>query len=82
MRGPGAMNLALLILGLSLIMLGALLVILAGLLGRVRARGGGLILIGPIPIVFGDRSLGAILLIMTLLILILVILFMLMIAAG
>lgn len=82
MRGPGLMDLALIVLGFGLILLGLLLIILVALFGRVRARGGGLILIGPIPIVFGDRSLGAILLIIALLMLIPIILFIFMAVAG
>jgi uncharacterized membrane protein len=81
-KGPKPMNPALIILGFGLILLGVLLIILAAFLGRARARGGGLILIGPIPIIFGDRSLGTILLIITLLILIPIILFMFMVTAG
>jgi uncharacterized membrane protein len=76
------MDLAFIIPGFGLILLGVLLIILAASPGRVRARGGGLILVGPIPIIFGDRSLGAILLIIALLILIPVILFTFMVAAG
>jgi len=76
------MDLALIVLGFGLILLGLLLIILIALLGRVRARGGGLILIGPIPIVFGDRSLGVILLIIALLMFIPIILFMFMTVAG
>lgn len=76
------MDLALIVLGFGLILLGLLLIILVALLGRVRARGGGLILIGPIPIVFGDRSLGVILLIIALLMFIPIILFMFMTVAG
>ena len=76
------MNPALIVLGIGLILLGLLLIILVALLGRVRARGGGLILIGPIPIIFGDRSLGVILMIIALLTLIPIILFMFMSVAG
>jgi len=82
MRRSGLMDLALIVLGFGLILLGLLLIILVALLGRVRARGGGLILIGPIPIVFGDRSLGVILLIIALLMFIPIILFMFMTVAG
>lgn len=56
--------------------------LLAASLSRARVRGGGLILIGPIPIIFGDRSLGIILLIIALLALIPVILLMLIGVAG
>jgi uncharacterized membrane protein len=76
------MDLPLIILGFGLILLGLLLITLAAFLGRARAWGGGLILIGPIPIIFGDRSLGVILLIIALLMLIPIILSILMIAAG
>jgi uncharacterized membrane protein len=54
-KGPKPMNPALIILGFGLILLGVLLIILAAFLGRARARGGGLILIGPIPIIFYGR---------------------------
>jgi uncharacterized membrane protein len=81
MRRLESMDPALITLGFGLILLGLLLIVLAALLGRVRARGGGLILIGPIPIIFGDRSLGAILLFIALITLILVIFFMFMAAA-
>lgn len=70
------MDLILLALGMVLILVGVLL-LLAVSLGWARVHGGGLILIGPIPIIFGDRSLVPILLIIALLALISIILLML-----
>ncbi|MEM2910463.1 MAG: DUF131 domain-containing protein [Nitrososphaerota archaeon] len=57
------------VIGLILLFVGALITLIAigllrGLGGRGRARFGGVILLGPIPIIFGDRSLtGALLII-------------------
>jgi len=76
------MDLVLIFLGLGLVFVGGVLLLLAASLGRARVRGGGLILIGPIPVIFGDRSLGIILLIIALLALIPVILLMLIGVAG
>ncbi|MEM2847030.1 MAG: DUF131 domain-containing protein [Nitrososphaerota archaeon] len=76
------MDLVLIFLGLGLVFVGGVLLLLAASLSRARVRGGGLILIGPIPIIFGDRSLGIILLIIALLALIPVILLMLIGVAG
>lgn len=72
------MNFALLALGLGLILLGGLLIALALASGGARVRGGGLIMIGPIPIIFGSRSLGAALLLVaiTIMVIILAIAFM------
>ncbi|MEM3897160.1 MAG: DUF131 domain-containing protein [Nitrososphaerota archaeon] len=76
------MDLVLIFLGLGLVFVGGVLLLLAASLSRARVRGGGLILIGPIPVIFGDRSLGIILLIIALLALIPVILLMLIGVAG
>ncbi|RLG04706.1 MAG: hypothetical protein DRN54_00325 [Thaumarchaeota archaeon] len=56
------MNTIMIAVGLALILLGALLVMLALLSNRVKVRGGGVILIGPFPIIFGDQALRPILL--------------------
>ncbi|HDD43054.1 MAG TPA: DUF131 domain-containing protein [Nitrososphaeria archaeon] len=56
------MNTIMIAVGLALILLGALLVMLAFLFNRVKVRGGGVILIGPFPIIFGDQALRPILL--------------------
>ncbi|RLG05602.1 MAG: hypothetical protein DRN61_00145 [Thaumarchaeota archaeon] len=56
------MNTIMIAVGLALILLGALLVMLALLSNRVKVRGGGDILIGPFPIIFGDQALRPILL--------------------
>ncbi len=70
------MDLALTLLGFGLILLGSLLILLAAYFGQMKVRGGGLILIGPIPIMFGDKSPGVILLAIMLLVLIFLILLM------
>ncbi len=57
------MNSAMVIIGLGLIALGAILILLAILSHRITIKGGGIVLIGPFPIIFGDKSLGPILLI-------------------
>lgn len=57
------MDLLLTAIGLALIMLGILLVMISLASARARIRGGGLILIGPFPIIFGDRSMVLILLV-------------------
>ena len=56
------MNTIMIAVGLALILLGALLVMLALLSNRVKVRGGGVIRIGPFPIIFGDQALRPILL--------------------
>jgi len=57
------MNSAMVIIGLGLIVLGAILILLAILSHRITIKGGGIVLIGPFPIIFGDKSLRPILLI-------------------
>jgi uncharacterized membrane protein len=54
--------------GIILLFAGILIILLAigllkGLGGSGKARIGGVVLLGPIPIVFGDRSLASVLLI-------------------
>ena len=61
------MNTIMIAVGLALILLGALLVMLALLSNRVKVRGGGVILIGPFPIIFGDQALRPILLLLAVL---------------
>lgn len=51
------MNMVMIAIGLGLILLGALLMMLAAFSSRARVRGAGVILIGPFPIIFGDRTL-------------------------
>jgi len=58
------MNPAMLIIGLSLIMLGVMFLLLAALSHSTKIKGGGIILIGPFPIIFGDKLLGPIFLIL------------------
>ncbi|MBS7639938.1 DUF131 domain-containing protein [Candidatus Bathyarchaeota archaeon] len=56
---------ALIIIGLIISLIAALMMVLGGLRGR-RVRGGGLIMIGPIPIIFGtDREAAKILIILS-----------------
>ena len=55
------MDAALFAAGLALILMGILLMALALASTRARVRGGGIILIGPFPIIFGDRSLAPLL---------------------
>ena len=57
------MDLLLTAIGLALIILGIILVMVSLASARARVRGGGLILIGPFPIVFGDRSMALVLLV-------------------
>ena len=57
------MDLLLTAIGLALIILGIILVTISLASARARIRGGGLILIGPFPIIFGDRSMASILLV-------------------
>jgi len=52
--------------GIALILIGALFIALALTSIRAKVRGGGVILIGPFPIIFGDRSLAPLLLILAL----------------
>ena len=47
----------LLVAGIFLLVLGLLMLIASGAGGRGEVKGGGIILIGPIPIVFGGSSL-------------------------
>lgn len=61
---------ALIILGLVISLIAALMMALGGLRGR-RVRGGGLIMIGPIPIIFGtDREAAKILIILSIVLII------------
>ena len=46
-----------------MIILGIILVMVSLASARARVRGGGLILIGPFPIIFGDRSMVLVLLV-------------------
>jgi len=50
-------NILLLAAGIFLLVLGLLMLIASGAGGRGEVKGGGIILIGPIPIVFGGSSL-------------------------
>ncbi|MCD6126346.1 MAG: DUF131 domain-containing protein [Thaumarchaeota archaeon] len=50
-------NILLLAAGIFLLVLGLLMLIASGAGGRGEVKGGGVILIGPIPIVFGGSSL-------------------------
>ena len=50
-------NVLLLAAGIFLLVLGLLMLIASGAGGRGEVKGGGIILIGPIPIVFGGSSL-------------------------
>ncbi|HDJ66316.1 MAG TPA: DUF131 domain-containing protein [Nitrososphaeria archaeon] len=50
-------NILLLAAGIFLLVLGLLMLIASGAGGRGEVRGGGIVLIGPIPIVFGGSSL-------------------------
>lgn len=50
-------NVLLLAAGIFLLVLGLLMLIASGAGGRGEVKGGGVILIGPIPIVFGGSSL-------------------------
>ncbi|MCD6421304.1 MAG: DUF131 domain-containing protein [Thaumarchaeota archaeon] len=52
--------------GIALILIGALLIALALTSIRGEVKGGGVIMIGPFPIIFGDRSLAPLLLILAL----------------
>lgn len=56
------------LIGIALLLLGALMIIVAlGFLRRLggsgKTRFGGVVLLGPIPIIFGDKNLASILLI-------------------
>ncbi|MCD6313147.1 MAG: DUF131 domain-containing protein [Thaumarchaeota archaeon] len=57
-----AMNAIMITVGLALILLGAVFIMLAFLSSRMTVKGGGVILIGPFPIIFGDQALRPILL--------------------
>lgn len=61
------MNTSMIAVGLALILLGVLLVMLASLSSRTSIRGGGVILIGPFPIIFGDRTFRLVLLLFAML---------------
>lgn len=76
-------NLIIIALGVFLIILGVIL-FLASLLRSRKIKGGGLILIGPFPIIFGEKAsaLVAMLLVVFLLTIFLVFLFSLGIIAG
>jgi len=50
-------NILLLAAGIFLLVLGLLMLIASGTGGRGEVKGGGIILIGPIPIIFGGSSL-------------------------
>ena len=50
-------NILLMAAGIFLLVLGLLMLIASGAGGRGEVKGGGVILIGPIPIVFGGSSL-------------------------
>lgn len=50
-------NILLLAAGIFLLVLGLLMLIASGTGGRGEVKGGGVILIGPIPIVFGGGSI-------------------------
>ena len=56
------MNAIMIAVGLALILLGAVFIMLALLSSRMKVKGGGVILIGPFPIIFGDQALRPILL--------------------
>ena len=49
-------NILLMAAGIFLLVLGLLMLIASGAGGRGEVKGGGIILIGPIPIVFGGSS--------------------------
>ena len=50
-------NILLMAVGIFFLVLGLLMLIASGAGGRGEVKGGGIILIGPIPIVFGGSSL-------------------------
>ena len=69
------MNTIIIAVGLALILLGALLIMLASLSSRTKIKGGGVLLIGPFPIIFGDQALRPILLLFAVLVAFLLLIF-------
>ncbi|MCS7126081.1 MAG: DUF131 domain-containing protein [Aigarchaeota archaeon] len=56
------MNSLLLVLGLLMILIGFVLILLSSIGKRVDVKGGGIVMIGPIPIILGGKGLRPILL--------------------
>jgi len=65
-------------LGLSLIIIGLLLILVSYASRSGKLRGGGVILIGPFPIIFGDESVKSVVLMLAIFLVIMCALFILM----
>jgi len=77
-QGLAALGLALIILGFIVTFIAVLLIFIKGLSLRGKTRGGGLIMIGPIPIIFGtDKESVKVLIILAFALMIFVVILML-----